>query len=107
VAPQAGVRATAALRAGTREALVSELAAQARMRAGFPDAREVMLDLAPFHDCCARLGLDPVDVFDEVAASGPADLADLLRRFGRRTDVTLNVFGWRLEDGPTYRFVLM
>ena len=104
--PKAAARATTALRTGTREALCEQLAAQAEMRAGFRDRREVMLDLAPFHDCCRRLGLEPADVFADVARSASPDVAAQLLAFGARTDVTLNVFGWVLEDDdgqPAYR----
>ncbi|HEY2779003.1 MAG TPA: hypothetical protein VGI77_13985 [Gaiellaceae bacterium] len=98
-------RVTAAYRTGTREGLVTALSAEAARNAGFPDFREVLLSFAPFHDAAKALGLDPSEVFDAAAANVPADVAELLRVFGRRTDVSLGVFGW-IWDGEAYRFAL-
>ena len=69
------------------------------------DDRDLMLALAPMHDCARRIGVDPVALFDEVAASAAPDLAVLLRHFGRRTDITAQAFGFavvRGADGPAY-----
>jgi hypothetical protein len=98
-------RATAALRNGTREGLVAALADEAARNAGFRDYRDVLLSFAPFHDAAKALRLDPSDVFDAAAANVPDDVAQLLRTFGRRTDVSLGVFGW-VWDGDAYRFAL-
>jgi hypothetical protein len=71
------------------------------------DPRDLMCGLAPFHDCARRLELDPVEVFDTAAAAGPASLADLVRDFGRRTDINETSFAYELQDtpeGPAYRF---
>ena len=71
------------------------------------DTRDLMWGLAPFLDCARRLGLDPVEVFDTAAAEGPASLADVVRDFGRRTDVDERSFGYEVYDtpeGPAYRF---
>ena len=70
------------------------------------DWRDVLVALAPYHHCAGRLGLDPVDLFDAVSSDLPTDLAELVRGFGRRTDITLDAFGWILTnsaDGPCYR----
>lgn len=92
-------RSLAALEAGLRDAL--------RAHHGFPDARDVMLDLPPFYDAARRLAGDPVALFDAAADGLPADVAELARTFGRRSGVTLAAFGWRLDetgDSPVYRF---
>ena len=97
--------ATAAYHAGTREAVVAALAEEAARNAGFGDHRDVLLSIAPFYDAAKSLRLDPSDVFDAAAAGVPDDVAELLRAFGRRTDVSLGVFGW-IWDGEAYRFAL-
>ena len=98
-------RATAALRTGTREGVVTALAAEAARNTGFRDFRDVLLSFAPFYDAAKSLGLEPSDVFDAAAQEVPDDVAELLRAFGRRTDVSLGVFGW-VWDGEAYRFAL-
>jgi len=100
--------ATLALRAGSVAELRGWLIADLRRHAG-DDPRDTMLDLTPYHDAATRLGASPVEVFDAAASadSVPDDVAALARTFGRRTDLTLGVMGWRLEEtaeGPAYRF---
>jgi hypothetical protein len=71
------------------------------------DWRDLLLALAPYHDCARRLGLDPAEVFDEAAERSPESLRDVVRRFGRREDVNTAGFGFYVEetpDGPRYRF---
>jgi hypothetical protein len=72
------------------------------------DWRDLLIALAPLHDCARRMGLDPAAVFAEAAAEGPPDLAKHVKRFGARTDIALASFGFRLDekapDGPAYRF---
>ena len=99
--------ATIALRAGSIDALRESLVADLRREADRRDDRDVMLHLTPYHGAARRLGVVPSSVFDAAAAVAPDGIADLARRFGRRSDVTLGVMGWRLEetpDGPAYRF---
>jgi hypothetical protein len=98
-------RVTAALRTGSREGLVTALANEAARNTGYRDYRDVLLSFAPFHDAAKALGLEPSDVFDAAAETVPEDVAELLRTFGRRTDVSLGVFGW-VWDGEAYRFAL-
>jgi len=71
------------------------------------DWRDMLLALAPYHDCARRLGLDPRQVFDEAADSSPPALREIVREFGRREDVTPAAFGFYVEEtaeGPRYRF---
>jgi hypothetical protein len=66
-----------------------------------------MLALAVFHDCARRLGVDPIAMFDHAAASCGPQTADLVRVFGRRSDITPAAFGFVVvdeRDGPVYRW---
>ena len=105
MAGRVNAAATAAYYAGTREAVVAALAVESARNTGFRDYRDVLLSFAPFYDAAKSLGLDPADVFDAAAQEVPDDVAELLRTFGRRTDVSLGVFGW-IWDGEAYRFAL-
>jgi hypothetical protein len=70
------------------------------------DSRDLMVALAPYHDCARALGLDVAATFGEAAAQGPERLRAVVAAFGRRHDVTLQAFGWVLidgSDGPSYR----
>jgi hypothetical protein len=93
---------THALRARDPEAFRAELRAllHADPEDWERDWRDLLVALAPFHDCARRLGLDVVAELDAAAADGPPSIADHVRAFGRRGDVTLEAFGHALEDGP-------
>jgi hypothetical protein len=70
------------------------------------DVRDLMMALAPYHDCARRLGADVPVLFRRAAAAGPANLRTVVEGFGRREDVTPPAFGFRVEDtpeGPSYR----
>lgn len=70
------------------------------------DVRDVLVGLAGYVDCARRLGIDPVALFDAASADRSPAMRDLASTFARRSDVTLEAFGWRLEerpDGPCYR----
>lgn len=69
------------------------------------DWRDLLVGLAPYHDCARRLGLDPVVFFAAVAEEGPPSLREIVRDFGRRLDVTPEAFGYVVTetgDGPRY-----
>ena len=99
---------TDALRAKDSDRLSADLgrylaAAEPGLQA---DYRDVLVGLAPYFDCAQRLAIDPIQLFDTVALSASEDMRALMRRFARRSDVTLQAFGWRLvelPDGPCYR----
>jgi hypothetical protein len=100
--------ATGALRSGSVDELRGWLIRDLRRDADH-DPRDVMIDLTPYRDAAIRLGASPVELFDSAAAAKdvPAAIAQLARTFGRRTDFSLAMMGWRLEetpDGPAYRF---
>jgi hypothetical protein len=64
------------------------------------DSRDLMLALAPYHDCAQRLDLNVADTFRRAADAGPASLRDVVCGFGERDDVTPQAFGYELVDGP-------
>jgi hypothetical protein len=54
-----------------------------------------------------RLGLDPRGLFDDVAREAPHALANTVRAFGQRTDITPSAFGFSLttsQDGIAYEW---
>jgi hypothetical protein len=70
------------------------------------DYRDVLVGLAPFHDCAARLGVDPVALFDEASVGRAEAARQVVTAFARRSDVTLENFGWMLSEtpnGPCYQ----
>jgi hypothetical protein len=70
------------------------------------DFRDVLVGLAPYYDCADRLGMDPIALFDSAIDSVGTDMRETVRTFARRSDITLEAFGWRLvqlPDGPCYR----
>jgi hypothetical protein len=64
------------------------------------DWRDVLVALVPFYDCALRLDLDPVGLFDGESTDAPQDLQDVVRQFARRSDITLDAFGWTLTMTP-------
>ena len=69
------------------------------------DWRDVLVILATYHDCAVRLGADPVALFDAAAAGAEEATRKLAATFARRTDITLEAYGWvltDLPDGPCY-----
>ena len=71
------------------------------------DPRDTMISLTPFIDCARRLGVDPRDALGSIAASGPGWFRETFDAFVGRADVTLEAFGWSLDEGPNgpaYRF---
>jgi len=100
--------ATIALRNRSPGTLLVGLIGAANLPAD-EDPRDLMVGLAPFADAARRLGLDVSDLFERAAAGSGGRHAELIREFGRRSDVTLDAFGWRiveLPEGPAYRSTL-
>ena len=64
------------------------------------DHRDLMVVLAPYHDCAQRLGLDPAKEFRDAATDGPPSLWEVVQTFGERHDVTLASFDYSLAQGP-------
>jgi hypothetical protein len=99
-----------ALRTRSRELLFASLRGYLSLPETAKDAREdwrdVLIDLAPFLDCAKRIDVDAVGLFDDASVGLPDDVRRIAERFARRTDVTLEAFGWTLamtKDGPCYQ----
>jgi hypothetical protein len=72
-----------------------------------PVHRRLEVALAVYYHCARRLDLSPADLFEEAATFAGTDLAEQLRRFGHRTDVSLPSFGWqevKTPHGVEYKF---
>jgi hypothetical protein len=71
------------------------------------DWRDLLLAMAPYHDCATRIGLDPARFFDELSREAPPTLAGTVRTFGQRRDITPSAFGFTvttLREGLTYEW---
>ena len=90
--------ATAALREQSPSVLHGGLMWVLRAYDG-KDSRDVMLGLAPFHDCARRLGLDIRQIFNDAADAVGEEAAQVARDFGRRSDVTGDAFAYAVEFG--------
>jgi len=91
--------ATAALREKSRSTLHGGLVWTMRAYDG-KDTRDLMLSLAPFHDCARRLGLEVSQVFDDAADAVGGEAGEIARVFGRRSDVTSHGFMFTVESSP-------
>ena len=73
---------------------------------GGRDPRDEMLSMAPFHHCAKQLGLEPAQLFADVASELPPKSAEFVREFGARKDIRPSSFGFELQkkgpDGPFY-----
>lgn len=72
------------------------------------DSRDLLVALAPYHDCARRLGLDLPATFRSAADDGPETLRHVVVEFGTRDDITPDAWGFAVvngPDGPSYRFV--
>ena len=103
--------ASGVLRTESREALhasmVNDLVGEEQE--WLRDSRDLMMWLAPYHDCARRLGLDVAAVFRAVANEGPESLCELVTGFGERTDITPKAFAFEVvagPRGPAYRYTL-
>ena len=67
------------------------------------DWRENLMTLAPLNDAAARIGEDPVQLFDDAATLASPATAGHLRAFARRhPDLkALKAMGWAAVDGPS------
>lgn len=93
---------TVALREGSSKRLHDALLATAISQLGRQaDSRDLMVGLALPFIVAERIGVVPSTLFEETAARLPdGPVADLLRAFGVRQDVTLEAFGWQLTQTP-------
>jgi hypothetical protein len=65
------------------------------------DARELMIDLTPHHVAATRVTGAATALFDWAADRAPSGIAETLRSFGARNDVTLEAFLWKEVVGPS------
>lgn len=99
--------ATLAVRGEAGDWLHLGLIANALANASGREARDIEVALAVFHHAATRLGLPAADVFEAAARYAPPENAQLLVEFGRRDDVVLKRYGWRVTqtaDGLRYKF---
>lgn len=89
---------TLALRQGSAALLLDALLAAAICQLGDEsDLRDLMVGLAVHHLVAQQIGQDPSAMFQEIAARLPGGpVADLLRAFGTRQDITPEAFGWQI-----------
>ncbi len=97
---------TQALREGSVEQLrVGLVGVLERQGEAVSDWRDLLMDLAPYHDCARRLGVKPAAVFEWVARKLPADVAGTVRALGHRDQLDPAEFGFAVvddDDGPRY-----
>ena len=99
--------ATLSVREDSREWLQTGLVGAAIANYTIPERRNVAASLAVYHHCARKLGINTVDLFAEAAGYVEGEIADILREFGRRSDITLRKYGWRelkTRDGVKYKF---
>ena len=106
-----GHPATEALRLASPDVWRGSLLAMLRddEQAWVRDDRDLMVAMAPFHDCARRLGLDVAESFRRVAEEGPEPVRGAVTGFGARNDVSPSTFGFELRDepdGPVYVITL-
>jgi hypothetical protein len=98
---------TRVVRSGNPGALIAALIdlLVANEDAWLTDVRDLMLVLAPYHDCARWLDVRPGEIFETAASGGPPALADIVRAFGHRDDIRPENFGFAVEyspEGPEY-----
>lgn len=99
--------ATLAVREGDPDRLRLGLIGNAIANTHIPPSRNVDAALAVFYHCARKLEVDPAGLFNEAAQFAAEEMAERLRAFGRRAEVTLKQFGWReikTSEGVRYKF---
>ncbi len=100
--------ASLAARQQDRGWLVSGLIGFAIANAVIPEKRKVDVGLAVYFHVAEKLGLRPVDVFEEAARFAGEEMGRRLLVYGRRSDVTLSQYGWqelKTPEGVKYKFI--
>lgn len=65
------------------------------------EPRDLMVNFTPHHVAASQVEGSARRLFEWIAGKGAPDATSgTLRTFGRRTDVTLDAFGWRELPGP-------
>ncbi len=99
--------ATIAARQNDADWLRSGLTGFAIANYTIPQKRKVEVGMAVYLHVAQKLGLNPVDLFEETAVYAAPTIATELLAFCRRPDVTLTKFGWqelKTREGVKYKF---
>ncbi|MBP6472952.1 MAG: hypothetical protein KBE23_23820 [Chloroflexi bacterium] len=99
--------ATTAVRSHSRDHLLRGLVGAAIANYTIPDRRNVEVALAVYYHCAGRLDWHTVDLFEAAADYAGGEIVGELLAYGRRSDITLQKFGWRevkSPDGIRYKF---
>lgn len=73
---------------------------------GGGDNRDVMVSLAPLHVAAQGTEGGASTLFERFAPLVPVSLQDTWRAFGGRSDITLEAFGWRLEQSHSFYWIV-
>lgn len=99
--------ATLAARQTSEQWLRSGLVGFAMANFAIPERRKVEVSMAIYYHVAQKLGLNPVELFEDTAVYAAPDIAQALLAFGRRHDVSLSRYGWqelKTADGVKYKF---
>lgn len=99
--------ATMAVRQQSRELLLRGLVAMGIANHVVPPGRNVEVAVCIFHHCARKLGISPVELFDEAAQVAPPHMTTFFEEFGRQADVTLRRYGWqelKTPEGVRYKW---
>jgi hypothetical protein len=99
--------ATMSVRLEAPDRLLCGLVGAAIANYTIPNNRNLAVSLAVYHHCARKLGMNPVDLFEDAAQFASDEFALILLQFGRQPDVTLRKYGWReikTPDGVVYKF---
>lgn len=73
-----------------------------------PEKRKVAVGMAVYFHVAQKLGVNPIDLFEDVAEMAAPEIGAELLAFGRRGDVSLTRYGWRelnTPEGVKYKFI--
>lgn len=99
--------ATMAVRVEDPDRLLRGLVGATIANYTIPNKRNLAVSLAIYHHCARKLGVNPVDLFEDAAQFASDEFASILLQFGRQPDVTLRKYGWReikTPEGVVYKF---
>ncbi|MBK8931513.1 MAG: hypothetical protein IPM76_04195 [Chloroflexi bacterium] len=99
--------ATTAVRTTDPDQLLRGLVGAAIANFTIPNRRNVEVALAVYYHCARKLGVNTVDLFEMAAEFAGGAIVGELLAYGRRSDITLQKFGWRevkSPDGIRYKF---
>lgn len=74
---------------------------------GSEDSRDWMVSLAPLHVAAQASKHGSAALFEQHAELAPAPVSETLKIFGRRTDVSLEAFGWCLTLNQPIQWIIL